>query len=516
MAEMVMGTLIFCFLGFLCSYFLLILSKFLYKEWWTPVRIQSLMRSQGIKGPSYRFIHGNTKDITNMRKETMENPMELSHLILPRIQPHIYSWIKLYGTNFLLWYGGRAQLVVTEPELAQEILNSKEVTFYKVGFQEYITKLLGDGLVLASGEKWIKMRKLASRAFHSENLKGMVPAMIASAEVMLEGWRSHPGKEIDAFQEFKVLTSEIISRTAFGSSYLEGEKIFEMLKKTISIIAGNHYKVRIPGIKFFKTTYDVELDKLQQDIRDTIMEMVKKREEAAKISEQDSFGHDFLGSLIKAYKDEDKNKKISVEDMIDECKNFYVAGQETTASSLSWTILLLAIHRDWQEKARKEVLELFGQQNPTADGITRLKTMSMIINESLRLYPPVLHVNREVKREVKLGKLLIPAKMETNVPVLALHTDNKIWGEDAHLYRPERFAEGVAKATNNNISSYIPFGLGPRTCVGLNFAITEKKIALSMILQRYRFTLSPTYVHSPVHILTMCPQYGVPIILEAL
>ena len=142
--------------------------------------------------------------------------------------------------------------------------------------------------------------------------------------------------------------------------------------------------------------------------------------------------------------------------------------------------------------------------------------MSMIINESLRLYSPVLHLSREVKREVRLGELVIPAKMEAYIPVLALHTDYQIWGEDAHLFKPERFAEGVAKATNNNISSFVPFGLGPRTCVGLNFAITEMKIALAMILQRYRFTLSPTYVHSPVQILTMCPQHGVPIILHTL
>lgn len=140
----------------------------------------------------------------------------------------------------------------------------------------------------------------------------------------------------------------------------------------------------------------------------------------------------------------------------------------------------------------------------------------MIINESLRLYSPVFHITREVQKEVKLGKLTIPANMETHIPTLALHTDHQIWGEDALIFKPERFADGVAKATNNSISSFVPFGLGARTCVGLNFAITEEKIALSMILQHFRFTLSPTYVHSPVQILTVCPQHGVQIILEAL
>lgn len=107
-----METMMNYLLGCLCLFLLLILGKFLYIEWWTPNFIQSLMRSQGIKGPSYRFLHGNTKEITNMRNETMKNPMELSHHVLPRIQPHIYSWIKLYGKyiqinfelNFIIFF----------------------------------------------------------------------------------------------------------------------------------------------------------------------------------------------------------------------------------------------------------------------------------------------------------------------------------------------------------------------------------------------------------------------------
>ncbi|XP_050237843.1 cytochrome P450 CYP749A22-like isoform X2 [Mercurialis annua] len=504
-------------LYFLCLLLILSFSKFIYKQWWTPNRIQSSMKSQGIKGPSYRLFHGNIKEIAYMRKEVTKNPMELSHHLLPTIQPYIYSWTKLYGMNFLLWYGQRPQLVVTEPELAKEILTSKEDTFHKVEFQEFIRKLLGDGLVLSKGEKWMKMRKLANHAFHSESLKSMVPAMIESTEIMLDGWRTRERKEIDAFQEFKVLTSDIISRTAFGNSYLEGEKVFQILQRMISIIAENHFKVRIPGItRFFKTSDEIKLHKLQQEIRNTIIEMVKKREEAARMSGLHSYGDDFLGLLIKAYRDYDKKKKITIDEMVDECKTFYVAGQETTASSLAWTTLLLATHTDWQDEARKEVVQHFGQQTPTADGIGRLKIMSMIINESLRLYPPVLQISRKVPRELKLGKLILPQEMETAIPTLALHTDCRVWGEDAYLFRPERFAEGVAKATNNNISSFIPFGIGPRNCVGFNFAITEKKIVLSMILQRYRFTLSPAYVHSPVQVLTMCPRYGVPVILEAL
>ena len=142
--------------------------------------------------------------------------------------------------------------------------------------------------------------------------------------------------------------------------------------------------------------------------------------------------------------------------------------------------------------------------------------MNMIINESLRLYPPVSNFTRKVERKVKLGNLVLPANMTLIIPTLALHRDPQVWGEDAHIFKPERFKEGVAKATNNNPAVYLPFGLGPRNCVGMNFATTEVKIVLSMVLQRYAFTLYPTYVHSPVHVLSIRPEHGIQVMLHPL
>ncbi|KAJ8774625.1 hypothetical protein K2173_017071 [Erythroxylum novogranatense] len=512
-----MQNLVSYFLTCLFLYFLYILFKFINKVWLAPIQTQSVMRSQGIQGPSYKFLHGNTKEISKMREETRNYPIELTHEMLTRIQPHIYSWIKLYGMNFLFWYGTRPQLVITEPELVKEIMNSKEEVFSKVEYYEYVQRLLGDGLVLSRGEKWLKMRKLANHAFHAEGLRGMVPAIISSVEMMLKGWRYNGGKEIDVFKEFKVLTSEVISRTAFGSSYQEGGRIFDMLMKMISIVGRNHFKVGIPGIReIFRTRDDIEFEKIQQGVREAIIGIIKKREIQETKDEPDCSESDFLGLLLKAYVDPDQTKKISIDDLIDECKNFYIAGQETTASGLTWTVLLMAIFKDWQDKAREEVLQQFGHQNPTADGIGKLKIMSMIINESLRLYPPVFNITREAQKEVRLGNLVVPAKMEVYISNLALHYDPQIWGDDVHLFKPERFAQGLVNATNNNNSAFLPFGLGPRICVGLNFAMTEMKIVLAMILQHYRFTLSPNYIHLPVQILTMCPQHGVQVMVEAL
>lgn len=475
------------------------------------------MKSQGIEGPPYRFLYGSTTEILNIINAMDGSSQELSHNTFARILPHAYSWVKVYGMNFLYWYGPQPHLMVTEPELVRQILSNKDGAYQKIPVETHVKRLLGDGLVTSSGEKWFKMRKLGNQAFHGESLKGMIPDMIASVELMLKRWRNHEGKEIDAFQEFKVLTSEVISRTAFGSSYLEGQHIFDMIMNMIDIIYRNNYRISIPFIgKIFKSSDDIESENLEKRVRESIIKMMKKREEEATSGQLDGYGNDFFGLLLKAYHDPDNSKKISMDDLIDECKTIYVAGQETTTSLLSWTVLLLAICPDWQDKVRKEVLELIGQQNPSPDSMTKLKIMSMVINESLRLYAPSNYLARKVDKEVRLGNLILPANMEIYMSTLAHHYNPEIWGEDVHLFKPERFAEGVAKATNKSIAAFFPFGMGPRTCLGFNYAIIEGKIALSMILQRYRFTLSPTYVHHPVHLLTVCPKRGIQVILQQL
>ncbi|XP_039023706.1 cytochrome P450 CYP749A22-like [Hibiscus syriacus] len=179
-------------------------------------------------------------------------------------------------------------------------------------------------------------------------------------------------------------------------------------------------------------------------------------------------------------------------------------------------MLLLAIHTDWQDKARTEVMEVFGNQNPDYEGITKLKTITMIINETLRLYPPVNSTPRKVERQVRVGKLMVPTYLELDIRFLALHHDPDLWGDDVHLFKPERFAQRIAKTTNYNTAAFVPFGFGPRSCVGMSFAMTGIKIVLSMILQRYSFTLSPAFVHSPLPSLVLKPQHGIPLLFRSL
>ncbi|KAK9051228.1 hypothetical protein SSX86_027854 [Deinandra increscens subsp. villosa] len=502
-------------LSFLFLYLILMLFKFLHKVCWIPIIIQHTMRSQGIKGPSYRFLHGNNSEISDMRTRSMGRPMDRSsHEIFPRIMPHVHSWVNLFGRNYLNWYGPQAQLVVTEAGLIKEIMNNKDGVYPKIKLEGHAKKLLGDGLSSTKGDKWTKLRKLANGVFHGESLKNMTPTMITSTETMLRTWRDHNGKEIEVFQEFRVLTSDVISKTAFGSSYLEGKKIFDMLMKLTLNVSRNSHKIHLPVISdLIKSDDDKESEKLEQGIKDCILEIIRKRDEEPNM---DTRVNDYLGELLAASRDEDDLKRISIDDMVDECKTFYFAGHETTASLLGWTVFLLATHYEWQEKAREEVLELLGNKNPDLNSITRLNTLNMIVNESLRLYPPVPALKRMVETKVQLGEMTLPANLELYICPLAVHHDPEIWGVDVHLFKPERFEGGIAKATNNTPASFLPFGFGPRTCVGLNFALVEAKIALVMILQKFKFKISPNYVHSPIQVFMVRPQHGVQIILDAL
>ncbi|KAL5736634.1 hypothetical protein ACOSQ2_031422 [Xanthoceras sorbifolium] len=274
----------------------------------------------------------------------------------------------------------------------------------------------------------------------------------------------------------------------------------------------------IAGWRFLPTARNRRMRSNYNETRALIKGIIKKREEAVRVGEA-SQNDDLLGMLIESnYKEmqEHGNKEngMSIEEVIDECKLFYLAGQETTASLLIWALILLCIHPHWQALAREEVFQVFGNDKPKSDDLNHLKIVNNILNEALRLYPPATILTRTTYRQTKLGEMNLRPGISLSMPLIMVHHDDEYWGDDAKEFNPDRFSQGVSKASKNNEVSFFPFGWGPRICIGQNFTLMESKLALAMILQNFSLELSPTYVHAPTRGLTIQPQFGAPLILH--
>ncbi|KAJ4840751.1 hypothetical protein Tsubulata_043261 [Turnera subulata] len=289
-----------------------------------------------------------------------------------------------------------------------------------------------------------------------------------------------------------------------------------LLHRGVASLEGEAWATRrrsiTPAFQFLPTKKNKRRYSIDTQIKTTLRNIIHMKEEALRNEDSDN-ANDLLSLLLRSKAQADN--ELTIDDVIEECKLFYFAGQETTANLLTWTLVLLSMHPNWQEKARGEVLHICGKRIPDIDDINRLKIVSMVLNEVLRLYPPVVRLLRHTLKETNLQGMTIPAGVDLVLLFMSLHHDPNYWGDDAAEFRPERFAEGISKASNDQTAFY-PFGWGPRICLGQNFAAIEAKMALAMILQNFWFELSLSYAHAPYTVITLQPQHGAPIILHQL
>lgn len=333
--------------------------------------------------------------------------------------------------------------------------------------------------------------------------------------MLMEGKKS---LELDVQTYLNELTSNVISRTAFGCSDEEGKKIVELQKDQAELTRQVLQSVYIPGWRFIPTRANRRMKEINNELGVLFMDITRKREKAMKLGEG-NHGDNLLSMLLKSNDREIQKQGIrsglSIEEVIEDCKTFYFAGQESTSNLLTWTMILLSIHPTWQLRASEEVKQAFGDNIPDFDGLNRLKIVTMILYEVLRLYPPSIIFTRTIYHETKIGKMTLPPGVNLMLPVILVHRDPQLWGEDANEFKPERFSEGISKATKNKLS-FFPFSWGPRVCIGNNFALMEAKITLAMILRRFQFQLSPSYIHAPSYVVTHKPQHGAHLVLHKL
>uniref|UniRef100_A0A7N0VEY6 Cytochrome P450 n=1 Tax=Kalanchoe fedtschenkoi TaxID=63787 RepID=A0A7N0VEY6_KALFE len=489
--------------------------------WIRPKVLERKLREQGLRGNSYRILFGDTNDGKRLVKEAISKPIGIFEDTASRILPQVDQCLKKYGKNSFLWMGPAPRINIMEPEMIREIF-SKLDDFHKVAANP-LTRLLLHGLTSHEGDQWAKHRKLLKPAFHLEKLMNMLPAFYTSCLEMMTKWEklfADGGPcELDVWPYLQDMTSDAISRTAFGSSFREGKRIFERQRELADLVVEALKSVYIPGWRFLPTKMNRRMKELERDIRTSLGAIIHKKEMAMKAGEAAS--DDLLGILIESNHREieenvsNHNVGLTLEEVIGECKIFYFAGQETTSTLLVWTMVVLSIHQEWQARARDEVLLIFGKEKPHLNGLNHLKIVTMIFHEVLRLYPPIATLNRSTQRETKLGRLTLPAGAQLSLPVAAIHRDPELWGQDAKEFKPERFADGVSKATQGQLN-YFPFGWGPRICIGQNFAFLEAKMTLALMLQRFSFALSPSYTHAPYASATVHPQHGAHLTLHKL
>ncbi|EER94798.1 hypothetical protein BDA96_01G383500 [Sorghum bicolor] len=484
-----------------------------------------MFRAQGVRGPPYRFLRGNNHDVRRMRAEGDALRLDVrDHNYLPRVMPHFLTWKQQYGGPFLYWFGPQPRICLLDYESVRQVLFNKSGHFFKIDAHPTILALLGKGLVLVEGTDWVRHRRVVNPAFAMDKLKTMTTTMVSCAEPLIKEWErlasSNESREVEVeFSKlFQDLTADIISHTGFGSSYKQGKEVFHTQRQLLALAVATLLNVQLPGLKYLPTKNNRLKWMLDKKIKTMLMAIIQPR----LASNGGGYGDDLLGLMLEACLTTEQGEKgdeltltLTMDEIIDECKTFFFAGHETTSRLLTWTMFLLSVYPEWQERLREEVLRERGKENPTADMLNKFKEMTMVLLETLRLYTPVMVMLRKPISDIRLGSLSIPKGNGIAIPIPFLHRDKEVWGDNANDFDPLRFENGITNAAKTP-QALLSFSIGPRSCIGQNFAMLEAKSVMAMILKKFSFTLSSSYVHAPADHITLQPKFGLPIVLRPL
>jgi cytochrome P450 len=379
----------------------------------------------------------------------------------------------------------RAAYLVSSPEAIETVLLKRHAAFKKDLATRLLAHVTGSGLLTSEGAFWRRQRGLAQPALHHKRLVGYAEAMVRLTRARVDRWRR--GGELDLGKEMMAFTLSIVAETLFGaqvSTEAETETIGRALDDVMDYylgVAGSGYPMPLalptPGVRRFKRAV--------RAIDDVVYRLIAARRaegEAATAARGD-----LLSMLLSARDDE--GRTMDERQLRDEVVTLFLAGHETTALALTWTLWLLGHHPGVEARLRAELGEVLGERDATVEDLARLRFTEAVIQESMRLYPPAWVIGREAEEEVEVGGFRVERGAQLIIPTWAVHRDPALFPSPSE-FRPARWESGELARSLPRFA-YFPFGGGPRICIGNAFAKMEAVLALATILQRARLTLPP-------------------------
>lgn len=394
---------------------------------------------------------------------------------------------------------GKRWHMVMDPGALRQILRDRVQDYPK----SVVTKLLlepaiGDSLFVAEGQSWLWQRRTAAPVFSHRNVAALAPVMTAAAEAARARIAAAGPRAVDLFDEMVRTTFDVISDVTFASG--DGLNPAAVHLAIEDYIAGT---ARVSLLDILGLPGWVPRpSRLQARNRMGAMKQMADSTIANRRTRGPSIPPDLL-DLLLAGQDPETGRRMTTAELRDNLLTFIVAGHETTALTLSWALYLAAFDPARQARAREEAQARLGTRAATADDLPHLPFIRAMVEETLRLYPPAAFLSRTAQemdrlcgREIRPGDTVI-------LPIYALHRHHRLW-HDPDSFHPERFLDSRPERF-----AFLPFGDGPRICIGASFAMQEAVIILATLLARFAFAPVPGKRPNPVMILTLRPEGGV-------
>nr|BBH91617.1 cytochrome P450 [Thermosporothrix sp. COM3] len=374
-------------------------------------------------------------------------------------------------------FGTAPHFLVNSPQLIQEVLVEHAATFYHRG--RYLRRaFIGNGLIISDGEFHRKQRKLMATLFQPRHLATYAETITRYGEQFQQEMRH--GEVIDLHQKMIDLAMSIFSKVLFDLEIRPGDEMMEAMDIALAHSAKVLFSlVAIPI--HWPTPYNKRLQQARQVLQKRIRGAFQQRKENPEhLSEQ----NDLLSLLLQA--SDDDGRRMSDQQVLDECRTLFIAGFETIAMALIWTWYLLAQHPEVCQKVQKEVDSVLGGRTPTYEDLANLPYCLQVFKETLRLYPPAPMIRREARDDVEVGGYHLARGSTVLISAYTLHRRADYFPEPER-FDPERFSPEREKQLPRY--AYLPFGGGPRVCLGNHFALMEGHLLLATLAQRLRFEL---------------------------